>query len=151
MTMLNRMPPLVLYKLKRDYGGPIDIYKLVSSETNARTGQKVVTTNVVHISRAIIMPAGYSRTKPFSGQQQDTRGLRDVSVRDFIVDRKDARNLDTLTSDDWLVHKGLKYQVKTVEADDVGWVIAAKEIGEVPQQTISVQTDDRVWASDNAS
>ena len=37
---LNQRIRQALYQLKKDYGAPIDIYKLVSSETDARTGEK---------------------------------------------------------------------------------------------------------------
>jgi hypothetical protein len=143
------MAPITLYLLKREFGGAIDIYKLLTSETSARTGQKAVTTNVYHVARAVILPSGYSRVR--APGSKDTRGSRDVSLRDFIVDRKDVRGLTTLTADDWIVYRGSKYQVKEVESAefDSGWVITAKELkGEIPEQTINVQTDDRVWMSD---
>ena len=38
---LNQRIRQALYQLKKDYGAPIDIYKLVSSETDARTGRNV--------------------------------------------------------------------------------------------------------------
>jgi hypothetical protein len=124
--------------LKREYGGPIDIYKLVDSQTDVRTGQKTVTTSVYHIRRAVILPAGWSRAKrpPISSANKDyvAGGAHDTNTRDFIVDRKDAPGL-TLTPDDWIVCKGRKYQVSKVEAFefDSGWIITAKEsVGEVP-------------------
>jgi hypothetical protein len=138
-TQLQRMSQLVLYKLKRDYGGPIDIYKLVNSQTDVKTGQKVVTTSVNHIHRAIILPAGWSRVRmpAISSANKDfpVGGAHDSNVREFIVDRKDAPGLTTLTADDWIVYQGRKYQISKVESFefDSGWIITAKElVGEVP-------------------
>jgi hypothetical protein len=146
------MAPLTIYMLKREFGGPIDIYKLLTSETSARTGVKAVTTKVYHVVRAVILPAGYSRAAMPSQPTRGTRGARDITTRDFIVDRKDVKGLTSLSSDDWLVYNGAKYQVKEVESTDLSaWLISATElIGEVPQQTITAQTDDRVWMGDNA-
>ena len=137
-TQLHQMSRRALYMLKRQYGGPIDICKLVCSQTDVRTGQKTASTDVYHIRRAIIMPAGWSRMKrpPISSANKDyvAGGAHDTNTRDFIVDRRDAPDL-TLTSDDWIVCQGRKYQVSKVEAFefDSGWIITAKEsVGEVP-------------------
>ena len=138
-TQLHQMSRRTLYMLKRQYGGPIDIYKLVDSQTDVRTGQKTVTTNVHHVRRAIIMPAGWSRTRMLSissaNKDHVAGGAHDANVRDFIVDRRDASGLTTLTADDWIVFQGRKYQVSRIEAFefDSGWIITAKEsVGEVP-------------------
>lgn len=151
--MLNRIAPLAVYVLKRQYGGPVDIYKLVSSETNVRTGVKDVITTVYHIKRAIILPAGYSRAKLSTGVIGGfPGGLRDSNARDFIVDRKDAPQLESLTVDDWIVYKQRKYQIAKVEACefDSSWLIASKElVGEVPQQEISKKVDNIVFLEDS--
>ncbi len=150
--MLNRMAPLAVYVLKRQYGGPIDIYKLVSSETDVRTGEKVVSVTVYHVKRAIILPAGYSRTKLSTGVIGGfPGGLRDSNARDFIVDRKDAA-IEFLTADDWIVYKQRKYQIAKVGACefDSSWLIASKElVGEVPQQEISKKVDNIVFLEDS--
>lgn len=137
-TQLHQMSKRTLYMLKRQYGGPIDIYKLVDSQTDVRTGQKTVTTSAYRIRRVIIMPAGWSRVRmpSISSANKDfvAGGAHDANTRDFIVDRRDAPDL-TLTSDDWIVYQGRKYQVSKVEAFefDSGWIITAKEsVGEVP-------------------
>lgn len=146
--MLSRFPPLTIYVLKRQYGDVIDIYKLESSDTDVRTGVKVVTTTVYHIKRAVILPAGYSRAKLSTGMGGGfPGGLRDSNARDFIVDRKDAA-LETLTADDWIVYKNRKYQVAKVEACefDSSFLIATKElVGEVPQQEISKRADNSIY------
>jgi len=80
--------------------------------------------------------------------------MRDFTLRDFIVDRKDTKGLNTLTSDDWIVCRGSKYQVKTVEAAEyeAGWVITAKELpGEDPQQTFTAEAVSEVECDSNAS
>ena len=147
--MLNRMAPLTVYVLKRQYGGPIDIYKLVSSETDVRTGEKVVSVTVYHVKRAIILPAGYSRTKLSTGVIGGfPGGLRDSNARDFIVDRKDAPQLESLTVDDWIVYKQRKYQIAKVEACEFesSFLISTKQlVGEVPQQEISKKVDNIVF------
>ena len=151
--MLNRLAPLIVYTLKRQYGGQIDIYKLLSSETGARTGEKVVSTTVYRVKRAIVFPAGYSRTRmpPVTGVTGFVAsGSRDLSVRDFLVDRKDTKGLE-LSADDWIVYKGKKYQVKSFEECeiDAAWLITAKQlVGEIPQQVVSVKAESGLRMSE---
>jgi len=147
-TQLHQQSKRVLYMLKREYGGPIDIYKLVDSRTDVRTGEKVVTTSGHHISRAIILPAGISRVRmpAISSANKDyvAGGAHDSSLREFIVDRKDAPGLTTLTADDWIVFKGRKHQVSKIESFefDSGWIITTKEsVGEALQQVFPVKVD----------
>jgi len=154
---LTREIQRVLYALKRQYGGAIDIYKLTTSETNVRTGQKIAATTVTHVRRAIILPARSWRrvVRGISSANKDflAGGAYDANSRDFIVDRLDAPTLTTLTADDWIVYRGRKYQVSEVEAFecDAGWILTAKElVGEVPQQTFDVSGDDRLELTSGA-
>ncbi len=142
---LNYRIRQALYQLKKDYGAPIDIYRLISSETNVRTGEKVITKTVTHVHRAVVVPARIDRTAQQSislisaNKQFVTGGSYDSAQRDFIIDRRDVRTLPELTADDWIVYNNRKYQVKTVEAFeiDAGWVITARElVGEQPERII---------------
>ncbi len=142
---LNQRIRQALYQLKKDYGAPIDIYKLVASETNVRTGEKVITKTVTHVRRAVVVPARIDRIAQrtisviSANKQFVTGGTYDASQRDFIIDRRDVPALPELTADDWIIYNRRKYQVKTVEAFEVdaGWVVTARElVGEVPEQIL---------------
>lgn len=142
---LNQRIRQALYQLKKDYGAPIDIYKLVASETNVRTGEKVITKTVTHVRRAVVVPARIDRIAQrtisiiSANKQFVTGGTYDAAQRDFIIDRRDVPALPELTADDWIIYNRRKYQVKTVEAFEVdaGWVVSARElVGEVPEQII---------------
>lgn len=144
-TQLSRLSPLVLYKLKRDYGGAIDIYKLGSSTTNVKTGTKAIVVTVYHIRRAIVLPARQVRAAspalPTARTDGKAGGWLDSNARVFIVDRHDAP--ETLTQDDWIVFSGRKYQIAEIKMIDSGWSITAKElVGEVPQQVVHVKADN---------
>ena len=139
---LNQRIRQALYQLKKDYGAPIDIYKLVSSETDARTGEKIVAKTVTHVRRAIVVPSRMDRVANqtisliSANKQFVTGGHYDVNERDFIIDRRDVPALPELTADDWIVYNRRKYQVKTVESFEVdaGWVVTARElVGETPE------------------
>ena len=147
---LNYRIRQALYQLKKDYGAPIDIYKLVSSETDARTGEKVSVKTVTHVRRAVVVPAKIDRIAQqtisviSANKQFVTGGHYDMSQRDFIIDRHDVPTLPELTADDWIVYNNRKYQVKTVEAFEVdaGWVVTGRElVGEIPAQILDLRAE----------
>jgi hypothetical protein len=147
--MMPRLPLLLranLYRLKRDYGAPVDIYKCLSADTDVQTGVRTVIVEVVHVPLAICLPATQRRKDSVSIQKT---GLYDVCVRDFIVPRESIGATTQLTEDDWVVERGRRYQVARVE--DYGtlgaWLITGRElIGEVPQQVIEVRAESVVKA-----
>lgn len=157
---LNQRMRQALYVLKKDYGAPIDIYKLLDSTTDVRTGVKVVTKTVTHVRRAIVVPARIDRVAQqtisiiSANKEFVTGGHYDVSQRDFIIDRHDVPDLPELTADDWIVFNRRKYQVRTVEAFeyDAGWVISARElVGEVPEQIFDLRAESHLTLSDSAA
>ncbi len=140
---LNRQMQVALYALKRQYGGPIVIYRLLTSEVDPKTGEATVETQATRVKRAIILPAMLTRDvvrniSVISADKQMVQGGNfDVSKRVFIIDRRDARSL-VLSHDDWLVWNGRKVQFeKIVEMEfDSGWVITGKVLlGETDLET----------------
>lgn len=157
---LNQRIRQSLYSLKREYGAPIDIYKLVSTDTDVRTGMKTVVKTVTHIKRAPVLPARITRLVNQSislisaNKQLVMGGTYDSSKRDFIVDRRDAPNLTQLTADDWIVYDSRKWQIETIEEFEVraGWIITAKElVGEVPEQIFTLMADHRLAIGQTAT
>lgn len=157
---LNQRMRMALYSLKRDYGASIDIYKLVDSTTDVRTGEKQITKTVTHVRRAIVVPTKIDRIAQqtisliSANKEFVTGGHWDASQRDFIIDRRDVPSLPELTADDWIVFNNRKYQVKTVEAFeyDAGWVITARElVGEVPEQIFDLRAESYLDLTDEAA
>jgi len=155
---LNQRIRQALYQLKKDYGAPIDIYKLVASETDARTGEKVITKTVTHVRRAVVVPSRMDRIANqtisliSANKQFVTGGHYDVNQRDFIIDRRDVPALPELTADDWIVYNRRKYQVKTVESFEVdaGWVVTARElVGETPEFIHDLRAESHIDLHDS--
>src|SRR4051794_15856086 len=125
----------VMYQLKREYGYRVEIHKLLSSETNVRTGVKEISTTRLVINRVIVLPEVLDRTTKqsisliSSNKEFVSGGTSDIGTRNFIVDRRDV-SLPELTADDWLVYRHQKYQIKKVQIfeEDAGWIITAKRI-----------------------
>lgn len=147
---LNRQMQMAIYALKRQYGGPIVVYQLLSSTVDPKTGDATRTTRATRIKRAIILPAMIAReaTRNISiisaDKQMVQGGVFETGRRVFIIDRRDARGL-VLTHDDWLVWNGNKYQFEKIEEMefDSGWMIYAKLlVGETDDETGLQQTMD---------
>ena len=75
----------------------------------------------------------------------------------FIVDRRDVPDLDLKsfepTMDDWIVYKGLKYQIKHFNEFefDSAWVFTGKAVlGDVPEQIFQVCADNLVLVNQGA-
>src|SRR3989304_3647174 len=127
---LNRQMQVTLYALKRQYGGPIVIYRLLTSVVDPKTGEASVNTLTTRIKRAIVLPVTMTRDivrniSVISADKQMVQGGGyETGKRVFIIDRRDARTL-VLSQDDWLVWNGRKYQFEKVEEMefDSGWVI----------------------------
>jgi len=127
---LNRQMQIALYALKRQYGGPLIVYRLLTSEVDPKTGEATVETRATRIRRAIVLPATFTREvvrniSLISADKQLVQGGGyDSSKRVFIIDRRDARNL-TISLDDWLIWGGHKYQPEKIEEMEFqsGWIV----------------------------
>jgi len=140
---LNRQMQMALYALKRQYGGPIIVYKLLSSEVDPRTGEATVHTLATRVKRAVVLPVMVTREAirnisiVSADKQMVQGGAFETGRRVFIIDRRDARGL-VISHDDWLVWNGNKYQFEKIEEMefDSGWIINAKLlVGETDDET----------------
>ncbi len=147
---LKRTIVRTLYMLKRQYGGTIDIYTLVSSGTNQETGVVTLVKSVVHVNRAIVLPAQMQREVKKSISQISAQkmfvvgGTYDAGRRIFIIDREDALTLD-LTNNSYLVYRDRKYEIESFQEYefDAGWIITGRElVGEVPEQIYLLKADN---------
>ena len=161
MNQLGLLQRINLYKLKRDYGAPIEICKLLDSQVDIKTGKRSISTSVFPVERAIALPATQSRKalmrKMAAGTEASrdftASGAYDLDVRDFIIDRRDTPTIPELTDDDWIIYHQRKYQIAKVQTfgNDDGWIITANEIrGNVPtSNTSTVQTGDGLPLSES--
>ncbi len=152
---LTRSIRQTLYMLKRQYSGTIDIYTLVSSNTDPRTGEVVTNKEVVSVDRAIILPARITREVKKSISQISANkmfvvgGTYDAARRLFIVDRNDVPDLQ-LTNNSYVVYRNRKYEIETIQEFEfeTGWIITGRELmGEVPQQVHLLNADNFVSLS----
>lgn len=147
---LKRTIQRTLYMLKRQYGGTIDIYTLDSSLTNQETGVVTMVRDVVHVYRAIVLPARMQREVRRSISQISANktfvvgGTYDAGRRIFIIDRDDAPDLD-ITNNTYVVYRNRKYEIESFQEYefDAGWIVVGRElVGEVPEQIHILKADN---------
>ena len=147
---LKRTMVRTLYMLKRQYGGTIDIYTLSSATTNQEIGVITSVRNVLHVNRAIVLPARIQKEIKKSISQISSNksfvvgGTYDAGRRIFIIDREDALDLE-LTSNSYIVYRSRKYEIESFQEYefDAGWIVVGRElVGEVPEQIHLLKADN---------
>jgi hypothetical protein len=132
---LDRRIRQLLYTLKRQYGGPADVYQLVSSDTTYTTGVKKKFYRKTVISKCIILPVKVVRevatsiTVVAANKMMVYGGSYDAGTRQFIFDARDlAANFD-FQKDDFILYNGRRYEVKSFEELEfhTGWNVIGKE------------------------
>jgi hypothetical protein len=136
--------------MKKEYGGPITVYKLGVTTTNLQTGAKGDTRSSIFVQRAVVLPSRLSREAVQSislisaNKQVVQGGTYDPGRRTFIIDRTDVPNWD-LQHDDWIVYNDARYDIKTIDEFEqgTGWLIVAKKVDNAPVY------QDRIGGSHN--
>lgn len=154
----NYMIRSVIYNLKRQYGGPIDIYNFLGSSVDLKTGVSTSNKELTQIHRAVILPARAMRnfvqsiSKISADKQFVYGGTYDRRIRMFLIDRLDAPDLD-LTIDDWIVYDEKKYEIKHFDEFEFNslWIIIGHAVvGDVPEQIFPLAGEDRIGLTEVA-
>jgi len=157
---LTRVIRQTIYALKRQYGGRVDLYRLNDSETDLRTGVKVINKDVFPIRQAIILPNRISRDivqsiSQISANKKFVYGASfDSGKRNFILDSRDLSDGFQIKNDDWIVYQNRRYDIEDVEEFEFrsGWIIKAQEVlGRPVEQIYIVKADDLLELESEAS
>lgn len=111
----------VIYNLKRRYGFPLDIYRIISTVTNRETGKKIQEKSKYHIKRAIVLPNQVQKRFAFdlaylAANKDFTYGAEYLSnLRDIIIDVRDLPKEFEITINDYIIYDGKRYQIKIIE------------------------------------
>lgn len=129
-----------IYSLKMDYGVPLAIYQMVSSNVNLKTGRKTVEIKKFPILKAIALPKNLIRRIVKSvGGDFKFGGFEDQNIRTFIIDSRDYPADYIFKHGDYLILDDTRYNLKTVEnfENRLGVLVQAEQvIGERAQQII---------------
>jgi len=147
---MNRFIRKTLYSLKRQYGGRVDIYKLVTTATDYGTGVKSYTRTMVTVPKCIILPVKVQREAVQSisiisaNKSFVYGGSFDAGTRTFIVDARDLPDAYEIQNDDWFVYNGRRYDLKNISEFEqhTGWIMVGREVkGVRPEQIFHMRVD----------
>lgn len=125
----------VLYKLKLDYGTPIDIYRYGSQTVDTRTGEIEHPKTVINIALAVVLDEGSKRQfVPSKNTNFDYGGYFDTDKHVCIIDAEDVPCDFTPTLEDYIVHAQKRWAISSITEliSSYGWVILMKETQGVP-------------------
>lgn len=139
--MLTRTIQRTLYSLKREYGDTLDVYQRLSSSVDPRTGVPATSKKVHHVRRAVVLPETLTLLEKrgislISANKQLVQGGQwESGIRLLLIDRADLPGV-ALTTDDWAVIDGQKYEFETVQNyADAAWIVKSRaSSGDRPQQ-----------------
>jgi hypothetical protein len=107
----------VLYKLKQNYGFPLDLYKTLESSDNLETGRKSVRRARYTVKRAIILTAAELQRQFHNAMNfvaADKRfsvgGFYDTESLYVLIDRRDLPRGFEITLEDFAIHDHKRYQ-----------------------------------------
>jgi hypothetical protein len=81
-------------------------------------------------------------------------GYIDTAMRTFLIDRRDASGITTLTNHDWIVYAGKRFDIKEIHEleQSTTWVVIAKvQEGLNPPEDVYSIGDELVTFTDAAS
>lgn len=141
---LKRFIQRNIYAMKRQYGARIDLYRVLSSETDHLTGVKTVVKEVHRIRRAPVLPYRMKRdvTQTISIISADKSfvygGFYDSAKREVIVDARDLPKELEIRPEDYMVFEGSRWEVVGIEKFeyDTGWVVTVKNLPNMPAYEI---------------
>ena len=154
--ILKRSIQRTLYSLKREYGASLGVYRLLSSSVDAETGIPTVTKEVYNLRRAIVLPESLSLLEIrgislISANKEMVQGGQwESGLRTILIDQTDLPI--ELTTDDWCVFNGDKYEFESVQDyAQTAWIIRAKlASGDPPQEIHNLWAENFVKVTSGA-
>lgn len=120
----------LLYKLKRQFGKTIDIYRLDSSVVNRETGKKTIVKTKYTIKKAIVLTNQEARSFQYdksyiSAAKNFTYGAWfDVDSRLFIIDSVDLPVGFKILIDDFIIFGQQRFEIKNATIADTGYYMS---------------------------
>jgi hypothetical protein len=141
----------VLYKLKQNYGYPVDLYKTLENSENIETGRRNVRRAKYVLKKAVILTAAelkrqfqYDMAYVAANQRFSYGGFYDTEALYVIVDRRDLPKGFEITLEDFAVydHKRYKFdKAQLLEHKLAFWIemrqAKGSETGEIHDESIT--------------
>jgi len=135
----------------------VDVYRLISTEVDPRTGVKTVVKDVFRLKRGIILPSRITLTEIrgislISANKRLVQGGQfESQSQKVIIDRSDVPDDLQLTTDDWIVVDSLRHDIKHVDSleFDAGWLLTTRAVhADVPEQIFLAKAESLLTLTD---
>lgn len=144
----------VIYSLKRDYGGPLDLYRDTIISLDRSTGEKEVTKEKWHIHRAIRLPRNIHRDVIFSatGNRLFQYGnVIETADRNVIIDARDIPKGLVIQEENWyLIIDDERYEIRKAEKFDFNaayFLILKKLVGKPLERIVEITVKHQIGAT----
>lgn len=138
----------VLYKLKRNYGFKVSLYKILESHEDAETGRKVRNRSVHEVRKAVILSATdlkrtFNHNRAFAAvvtSKFGYGGFYDTESLYIVIDARDLPRDLPITLEDFIIYQHRRYGIDEAEEiqPGLGWILKTREIkGNQPTEIIS--------------
>jgi len=111
----------IIYKLKRDFGKSVTIYRPITSIQNVQTGKILRSFLLVEIRQAPVLPRNTSRKFTYdldyiqAGNNFTEGAYFDKVLNDVLIDARDLPRFFEPNLDDFLIFEGKRFDIKAVE------------------------------------
>lgn len=154
----TRRTQQALYVLRREFGGPVMVYRLISSSSDPTTGESTDVIEVYPVDLAVILPAKGSLQEKrgisliSANKQMVQGGQYEADLQGFIIDSRDIPFEPG--TDDWLVLKGQRFNFATIDRyeDNSSWLIGARALqGRAPNQVFLCKAESLLSLTQGAA
>jgi hypothetical protein len=111
----------LMYRLKRDWGSRVVLYRLTSETKDVRTGKTIRRYQALPLQRVAILPKDTKRLFVYdldyiqAGRNFTKGAFFDKNARNVIIDAKDLPKHFIPSLNDFLAIRGKRYKITTVE------------------------------------
>lgn len=135
---------MILYRLKRDFGQPVNIITLNSMTQNVTTGAIAADERLIKVKRVVIIDSKISRDFVYdlsfiaANKNFTYGGLFDTSKRIMVIDGIDLPRDYVPTLNDRCVHFNQRYQFKEIAATvyNLGYLITVQHLDAQPVENV---------------
>lgn len=135
-----------LYLLKRQHAACIDLYQKTAYAPDYETGSKGIQTKHFELTQAIVLPKNINFESLVQAASKNQTYSADQI---FIIDANDLPDNWTISLNDWIIYKKLRFDITRIVPSDIcnGIIIYTKQINSVVGRTIDISLVDYVRTS----
>ena len=148
----------IIYKLKREYGQKLTVYRMTQNDYSVTSGKVTKDYSVQSVKRAIVLPTKIERDFVYdlafiaANKNFTYGGLFDTNQRVIIIDNRELTTDFVFNLNDHIVFDGNYYTLKTINIAEIkrATLLVTKElVGAFANEHISETVSDNLSVSED--